>query len=258
MHTYGSNKFKTACDIVRRIANWPTAFDLRLRRSQPGLRLLSFHDGLNVVCRRDTRDWDVVHEVIFAGGYARAFDFLKAQPGRPLVLDLGGNIGLFSLRAAASHPAAEIYAFEPGPPNSRLFEMNRLANAGLMNRIHLREEAVGGQTRTAEWSFDEMNPGGSSLFGSGGPKFTVQIRAFAEVVASLPGPVALAKIDIEGAEFELLAATPQEVWQRVSAISLELHTDPAGKISQEEFFKRMAGYGYQIEEEKVCSFFLHR
>lgn len=258
MQQYGSNKFKTAWEIIQRIENWPVALDLRLRRKRPGLRLLSFRNGMNLVCRGGTRDWDVVHELLFAGGYNRALRFLKSLPGRPLVLDLGGNIGLFSLLAASAHPAAEVYAFEPGPPNARLFQINRLVNAALMDRIHLRQEAVGGETRSAEWCFDELNPGGSGFFGVSGARFPVQIRSFAEVLASLPGPIALAKIDIEGAEFELLAATQPETWQKVSAVSLELHTDPAGRTSQQEFLKRMEGYGYQIEEEKVCSLFLHR
>jgi FkbM family methyltransferase len=258
MQEYRSNKLKTAADIVARIDNWPTAFAMRFNRQKPGLQLLRFRDGLNVICRGATRDWDVVHELLFAGSYARAMAHLKGQTGEPVVLDLGGNIGLFSLLAARSNPQARIFAFEPGPPNFRLFEMNRLANPELTERIKLSKEAVAGETHSVEWFFDESNPGGSGLFATEGKKFTVQLRAFAEVVPSLPGPVALAKIDIEGAEFELLAATPPQVWQQISAVSLELHEDPSGKFTQTAFLDRMKSFGFMIEEESVCTFFLHR
>lgn len=258
MSSYRSNKLKTAWDIRNRIENWPTAFGLRIRKHKPGMRLLSFRDGLNVVCRGGTRDWDVVHELLFAGGYQRALGFLRNRPGAPLVLDLGGNIGLFSLLAARAHSNAEIHAFEPGPPNSRLFEINRLANPSLSNRIHLHKEAVGGHTRSAQWSFDEANPGGSGFYGVGGKTFTVQIQAFSDVVASLPGQVALAKIDIEGAEYELLSRTEPAVWNRIDAIALELHGDPDGKITQTEFINRLKSFGYQVYEESVVSLFLHR
>ena len=258
MPEYKRNKLRTALQIVRGVENWPTALDLRLRRSRRCLRMLSFRDGLNLVCRGGTRDWDVAHELLFAGGYRRAFDYLSGLPVTPLVLDLGGNLGLFSLLAARANPRAEIFAYEPGPPNHRLFEMNLLANPSLASRVHLRKEAVGGSTRQTEWFFDSANPGGSSLFGSGDEKFTVQIRAFAEVVAALPGPVALAKIDIEGAEFELLAATPPEVWRRIGAVSLELHDDPAKKTSQADFIKQLGRHGFTVEEESVCSYFFHR
>jgi FkbM family methyltransferase len=258
MQSYGSNKLKTAIDIVRRIDNWPTGMELRLRKCKPGLRLLRFRDGLNVVCRGATRDWDVVHELLFAGSYGRAIEYLKGTSNQPRVLDLGGNIGLFSLLAARAHPKAEIHSYEPGPPNYRLFEMNLLGNPNLADRIQLCKAAVGGKERDTEWHFDEANPGGSSLFGTSGTKYRVSIRAFGDVVAGMGSFIDLAKIDIEGAEFELLAETPPLVWEKVRAVSLELHDDPARRVSQAEFLKQMRGYGYRIEEETVCSYFLHR
>ena len=258
MNRYPRNKFKTAVDIVRRIKNWPTAFDLRLRQKNPGERILHFRDGLNVVCRGATRDWDVVHELLFARSYDRAMNFLKSSPANSIVLDLGGNIGLFSLLAATANFGSQIHAYEPGPPNIQIFEKNLAANPALAGRIHLHREAVGGNTRAVEWFFDSSNPGGSGLFTTNGEKFSVQIHALAEVVHALPGRVRLAKIDIEGAEFELLAETPAEIWQRIDAVSLELHDDPDKKFSQPEFLKRMESLGFTIEEESVCSYFLHR
>ena len=258
MQEYRANKLRTALDIVRRIENWPTALALRLWRHRPGLRLLAFRHGLNVVCRRDTRDWDVIHELLFAGGYDLALRTLSRLPGEPIVLDLGSNIGLFSLRAAAAHPRAQVHAFEPGPPNYRLFEINRLANPSLADRIHLHREAVAGEDRTTQWRFDDQNPGASGLYGQAGASFPVRVRAFADVLVALPGQIALAKIDIEGAEYELFDRTPAALWKRLEAISLELHADPAARQSQEAILQQFLNLGYQAEQEKVCSYYLHR
>ncbi len=255
---YQRNKIKTCLDIVRRIENWPTAVGMRLRQHHAGLRLLSFRDGLNVVCRAGSRDWDVVHELLFAGSYGRALAHVRATQGKATVLDLGGNIGLFSLLAAAQGPEVEVHAYEPGPPNYRLFEMNRLANPAHGDRIHLHREAVAGANATVNWFFDEENPGGSSLYGTTGKSFPVTIRAFSDVVAALGSKITLAKIDIEGAEFDLVRGTPPAAWESVSAIALELHDDPLGQMSQEQFLERFKALGFIIEEESVCSFFLHR
>jgi FkbM family methyltransferase len=258
MQAYRPNRLRTACDIVRRISNWPAAWGLRLFPLRQGIQRLRFRDGLALHCRGGTRDWDVIHELCFAGGYARALKWLSAQPGEPLVLDLGGNVGVFSLLAAQAHPRPRIIAFEPGPPNAEMFEQNLAANPVLAPRINLRREAVGGTTRIAKWFFDAMNPGGSGLYQPHGDGVEVRIRAFAEILAELGAPVALVKMDIEGAEFEVLEHTPAEVWQRVSALSLELHDDPAGRTRREEFLHRLRTLGFSIEEESVCSFFLHR
>jgi FkbM family methyltransferase len=253
---YRHNKLKTLIDIVARIDNWPTAAAMRLRRGRRGLRLLTFRDGLNVVCRAGSRDWDVIHELLFAGSYGRALDQIKkTKPAT--VLDLGGNIGLFSLLAGRLD-GVTVHAFEPGPPNYRLFEMNLLANPMFAERIHLHQEAVGGANATVNWFFDEENPGGSSLYGGSGKSFPVNIRAFADVLASIGMQIDLAKIDIEGAEFDLLRQTPAQAWEKVSAISLELHHDPAGTMTQEQFLDQMRTLGYLIDEESVCTYFLHR
>jgi FkbM family methyltransferase len=258
MSEYSHNKFRTILEIVRRVENWPTAITLRLFRNRRGLRLLSFRDGLNVVCRGATRDWDVIHELFFAGSYGRAMQFLRAQSGSPVVLDLGGNIGLFSLLAAQTKDGAKVISFEPGPPNQTLFEINRLTNSTLSNRIELRRAAVGGTARTTKWFFDEDNPGGSGLYSVEGRRYPVEVLTFTDVVRSLGNQVALAKIDIEGAEYEILTQTPMETWRSIQAVSLELHSDPEGKTTQEQFLDRMKSYGFKIEQESVCTFFLSR
>jgi FkbM family methyltransferase len=262
MAEYTRNKLRTALDIMRQIENWPTAWDMRIRRQRKGLGLLRFRRGINLVCRGGTRDWDVIHELFFAQSYGCAFRYLSIVSRPTIALDLGGNIGLFSLLAAQSNPLATIHVFEPGPPNLRILEMNRLANPHLGERIHVHREAVGGKTQSAKWFFDEANPGGSSLFGQkdslGGSGVAVQIRAFAEIVEALREPISLVKIDIEGAEYAIFQETPREIWQRIPAISLELHDDPEGKISADQLLNKMKGLGYRVQPERVCSFFLTR
>jgi len=259
MSPYHRNKIRTVLESIQRIQNWPDAIHLRLFRKSPGLRLLRFRDGLNVMVRGATRDWDVLHELIFAGSYGRAMDWIARAKGREsTVIDLGGNVGLFSLLASRQNPQGRIIAFEPGPPNIRLFRINMLLNNQVTGRVEVREQAVGGVSGTANWTFDELNPGGSSLYGTTGTAIPVQIAGFAEVMAQIPGEIELVKIDIEGAEYELLAHTPASTWRRVKAISLELHSDPAGKKTQEQFIGEMEALGYVVEEESVCSYFIYR
>jgi FkbM family methyltransferase len=258
MPEYKHNKLLTALDIVREVENWPTAWGMRINRRREGLRLLRFRRGMNLVCRRGTRDWDVIHELFFAQSYGHAFKYLSTLSQPTIVLDLGGNIGLFSLLAAQSNPLATVHVFEPGPPNLRILEMNRLANPQLGERIHVHPEAVGGETQSAKWFFDEVNPGGSSLFGQGDSGIDVQIRAFAEVIGTLRDAISLVKIDIEGAEYSIVEKTSREIWQRIPAISLELHDNPEGKISNDQLLKEMQGLGYRVQPERVCSFFLTR
>jgi FkbM family methyltransferase len=260
---YTRNKVRTLFQLVKSIRNWPDAVELRLWRDRARLRLLEFRDGLNVVLRGGTNEWSVVHELLFAGGYEKALDWLsfRREP-EPYVMDLGGNIGLFALLAARTKPNARIVSFEPGPPNFRIYRMNMLANPTLARQIELREIAVGGTAGEAVWNFHEDNPGGSSLHTGGGEMpssaIKVQLGAFADYVAEAPGEIALVKMDIEGAEWDILAKTPDAAWSKIQAIALELHDDPSGQRAQSDFIAGMKRLGFQVEAEAVCTYFLHR
>lgn len=255
-------KLATFARALSRIENWPAAVALRLTGRRQGLSLLRFRDGLNVLCRRGTCDWEVVNELAVQDGYGLALQFLRRQPGRPVVLDLGANIGLFSLVAARTHPGAEVVAYEPAPANGRMFELNRLANESLAERITLRREGVGGTTRTVSFTYDPGNPQASGMFyATGQAGLPVQIRAFTEVLASVSGPVALVKMDIEGAEYEILEQTPAEAWKEVQAVTVEIHDDPSGRLDLPRFLERMAALGFTGQTREpvgTVSYFLAR
>jgi FkbM family methyltransferase len=253
-------KLRTFYRAIHRIENWPTAVGLRLFRRSSRLRLLSFRNGLSTLVRGGTQDWDVISELILANAYGRALDYLRTLQGQPIVLDLGANIGVFSLLAAAAHEKARVFAYEPGPANLRMIELNALANPSLSDRIEVRPEAVGGETRIAEFRYNEANPQASGISYAKGTVVQVQVRSFADVVRSLPATVDVAKIDIEGAEFEILEMTPPELWRRISVICVEIHQDPSGKLSVEAYLKRMSEYGYTYDLEPVGTgtYFLRR
>lgn len=57
----------------------------------------------------------------------RAMDVLAAQART--ILDVGANIGLYSIRFAKRFPAARVYAFEPMPTSHAFLQRNVAANA---------------------------------------------------------------------------------------------------------------------------------
>lgn len=258
MPGYRRNRFLTTWDIVANIENWWAGWDLRLRRQYRRPELLRLRNGLRVVCRGGTRDWDVLQEVFFVGAYGHAMRYLGRQAGAVRVLDLGANIGFFSLLAASTHPDCLVRAYEPGPPNFTGFEINSLLNPRVSARIELVREAAGGSTRKADWHFDELNPAGSSLFAASGRLFPVAIRAFPEILESIDGMISLAKIDIEGAEYELIESIEEKHWLKLQAVVIEIHDDPRGKSRPGELLEHFRRRGYTCEPEIAGCYFLER
>ncbi|MGI9089235.1 MAG: FkbM family methyltransferase [Chthoniobacterales bacterium] len=249
----------TILEVVRQVHNWPEVLSLKFGSRARRLSLLSTRDGVEVLLRRGCRDWDVFRELFLRNAYGRSLDYVASLPAESVVLDLGGNIGCFSLRAASLNPNIRLHSYEPGPPNLRIFRLNLLANPTLAARIDLHAEAVAGRATTTQWSFDEDNAGGSSLYGRPtGVTHPVTVRAFSEILTAIPSAIGLVKIDIEGAEYDVLRETPAEAWSRVAAFTIELHDDPTGAMTREQARNRFQELGYTVERDDEWTFFCRR
>jgi FkbM family methyltransferase len=132
------------------------------------------------------------------------------------VLDLGANIGAFSLYVR-DLGAKRVVAVEPHPDNFLQLLANRKP------RIELHELAV------AETS------GTVGVYGTGGTGFTQDaISDFSARSLSLEDmwdefrldQVAVVKMDIEGAEYEVLRSAPASVLERIGYMTIEFHSPP--------------------------------
>lgn len=136
-------------------------------------------------------------------------DVDRLRPG-DIAVDLGANVGRYTRILAAS--GAEVHAFEPDPTT---FALLTEAVADLPN-VHLHQAAVGLVSGTITLhrppadrhaDYSEMS---SVVFRSArhyAPEAVeVELRSFADVVNGFDRLVRLVKMDIEGAEFDILRA----------------------------------------------------
>lgn len=240
-------------------SNWVACCRLRWNSGKPTgkMRTVHFRSGLQMQVREGTPDMSVISEVFLIGAYASAEKIIANVKGPCSVVDLGANIGAFTLRCAFACPNAQVHAYEPGPQNARLLAANIELNPALRDRIQRFEEAASNQTGTAYWHFNEANPGASSMTES--PQdVPVQTRRFDEILARCESPIALVKIDIEGSEYALLDATTRETWASIPAVMVELHDDPAGHSNPETWLRRMAEFGFTHRRREFTTLLLTR
>lgn len=141
------------------------------------------------------------------------------NPPAPKVVDLGANIGLFGAWILGRFPAARIVALEPDPSNARVHRAAIAAN-GLENRWRLVEAAAAtsaGRVRFAADSFTTSHAAGSD-------EEAIDVEAV-DVFPLLAG-ADLVKIDIEGAEWPILADSRVSELD-AAAIVLEYHVEGA-------------------------------
>jgi FkbM family methyltransferase len=125
---------------------------------------------------------------------------LRAVGRPPRIVDLGANIGLFGAQALARYPGSSLVAYEPDAASARIhrrcIELNDAAG-----RWRLVEACAAPADGTVEFAFGQGT--GSHVAAPGAGRPTVEVPA-RDVFPDL-ARADLAKIDVEGAEWELLA-----------------------------------------------------
>lgn len=164
---------------------------------------------------------------------------LRSLPEPRRVVDIGANIGLFALTAKHLWPKTHLRCFEPHPVNHTSLCAN-LARNGVQATIF--NQAVTPNGKALEMVIGADNTGGAT-------GWTKQARARKDVIRcqgstlhhALDGrPQDLVKIDIEGAEHELLENFAH--WDLIGALVIELH---------ENSTLRAAGYSMDATEDLI-------
>jgi FkbM family methyltransferase len=129
------------------------------------------------------------------------------------MVDFGAYVG-FTALYAATH-VETVFAFEPSPVNHELLARNVSANPELASRIRMFRHGLGARDEHVMLYAKGVADSGASIFrdverGSvvaGAPQGAITLRNAAEVLREieLDGQTLL-KIDIEGAEYEVLSA----------------------------------------------------
>jgi FkbM family methyltransferase len=215
-----------------------------IKEIAPGVRLfvdLSDHViGLNIV----------------RGGYEReeaAFARSVLKPG-DVAVDVGAHIGFFTMQMAAAVGATgRVYAFEPFDANADLLERSLVENA-FGDRVLFRRAAVGAAPGRAALTFpvETLNSGGAYLLRGGTAPLSGNLAKEVPVVAldalDLRRPVAFIKMDVEGAEPQVVRGAAKILADDRPIILSELHPtqlDRASGVSPAEFLSELEAIGYR-------------
>jgi FkbM family methyltransferase len=145
----------------------------------------------------------------FEEGTLRFFDAVLPRCTR--MVDFGAYIG-FTALYAATH-VDTVFAFEPSPVNHELLARNVAANPELASRIRLFRHGLGARDEDVTLYAKGAADSGSSVFReverdrvlSGQPDAVIPLRDAAAVLREIDiDSRTLLKIDIEGAEYEVL------------------------------------------------------
>jgi FkbM family methyltransferase len=198
-------------------------------------------DGLELTVRRWTTDRLIVDEVI------RKIAYPLPRQGQ-IILDLGAHIGTFSLLAARA--GARVIAFEPEASNFALLSANvraypaieavPLAVAGASG-----SRTLGRQSRftTSGWSLCTRAPDALQIECISLPEIWRQWRLEA---------VDLLKMNVEGAEYEIIRQLPIAYLRQITRVFVECHDFHGFDLS--ELTGRLRRAGFEVRTRPQASY----
>ena len=216
--------------------------------------LLLGHDRHRLAIRPQDTDFFTFGEVFLRDAYG--LNDLQTPLGD--VVDLGGNIGLFAIRAARR--ARRVVCVEPAEDNLRIARRN-LALAGVEDKVVLRQYAVTPRPQARVRLYLSLgNHGGHSVsaehaaqWGEGGWEDVPAITLAELFEREQIGRCGLLKCDIEGSEFALVETALEEILARIARIVMEVHLTAAqwqqGQL--EALRSRLRECGFSVVHEPL-------
>lgn len=172
----------------------------------------------------------------------------------PVAVDMGGHVGSFALAFAAAHPTGRVTCFEATPGTFAYLARN-IAGNGLASRVEPHNVAVSDHEGTLEMAShgDGSGHNGVLHLGEAGLR-TIAVPcvpaavAFSMATERFGAPVEVVKMDIEGAEYDLVLNSAASDWDSVQRVVMEYHDLPGRTWSELADFFASVGLVEQDRE----------
>jgi len=166
------------------------------------------------------------------------------------IIDVGANVGVFTLWAATSHPGVRIISLEPSPRMCDFLRRNVCASR--LDNVTVVQAAAGGQKGEAilysrgpeAWNSLYCRDSLGSTFRPLAHTEVLTLDELFERFAVWKCP--LLKLDCEGAEYEVLLNARPETLKRIGNIAMEYHVG-LNEHSPEELVAFLGAHGFVVE-----------
>jgi FkbM family methyltransferase len=209
---------------------------------------ITVDDGVRFNVRVNTSDALMIWEV----WKAKVYDDKRIPiSSDAVVVDLGGHIGAFAVRAARQARRGMIYSYEASNKNYTLLAKNIELNN--LDNLYIENSAITNR-RGEMFLYTPANNGilGSLLQITSSFAEKVQARTFADIISEHAlERIDFLKVDVEGAEFDILLSCSDEIFAKIQRMIIEYHEFEGDKRSYQDLVNLLDSQGFQVVVEKA-------
>ncbi len=184
--------------------------------------------------------WGSVKDILVFEEYELLPRFSCSGLAGGVVVDVGAQVGLYSLKTA---PFAErVVSFEPSIRNFRMLRAN--VERSPFRNVSIRQQALWSSTGAVK--FTDGGAGFVSELGGARGDYDVETTTIDEVVTEC-GRVALLKMDMEGAEYNVMPVCSESALRRIDRIVAEVHVfAPDHPAELKNLIQRLESAGFTV------------
>lgn len=190
--------------------------------------------------RKNSTDHYTVHEIVVRDDYLLRDTNLKGD-----VIDIGANIGVFSVYCAALFPKSRIFSYEPVPENYSAL----VTNTQKFRNVKTFRSLVLGKKGSGKIFISDENEGKHSILDNSGKEIIAKSTTLKDIFSKNKIKSAdLVKMDVEGAEYDILYNTEDEVLSKIKRIHMEYHDSEENTGRTLADFLRAKGFEVKIKK----------
>ena len=237
-------------NLIRFIRNWPLYFSHK--RSSKFLPARFSTRGTLLTFDVPTFELYLVFKEIFLSDFYSIDEWIDTLPRDPVVVDVGGNAGYFSMLLLSRRPATSLFAYEPIERNFELFQNNIKINPVISGKAHVFHRAVTGKNIDSITLYKEATSDNSvtaSVFqdfeSHNLNAVTVKAISLQQILSENKlEQVDFLKLDCEGSEYPIVYDSPPEIWKKIKTVFLEVHNldEDRRNLQTIDRFLKTAGY----------------
>lgn len=243
-------------NLIRSVSNWPSYFSAKISKNRG--KIYRFRDRSNKIQLEVPRSLLGIFKEIYLGDIYAMEILCNALPSNPNVIDVGANVGIFSLRLLALKPDATVVAYEPMPSNFEVLQRNAEINPQACDNFRVFQRAVTGGSDfeqtiyfNPEKSFTPTASLIESFDSSNRESIQVKTDSLDSIVAEHGmDRIHLLKLDCEGSEFDILDGASPKLIARIDIIVMEVHE--SGKNTIARMKSNLETMGFSVTERAIA------